>query len=79
MLICFYHEQYITSVMTHYSFVWFSSLVELIQSLNGPLVTLTAELIQSINSSHLNWSVIQEPFLVTIERMVMAAGQVRLL
>ncbi|CAL8371002.1 unnamed protein product [Arctogadus glacialis] len=48
---------------------------ELIQSLNGPLVTLTAELIQSINSSHLNWSVIQEPFLVAIERMVMAAGQ----
>uniref|UniRef100_A0A8C5B9N2 ATP binding cassette subfamily A member 12 n=1 Tax=Gadus morhua TaxID=8049 RepID=A0A8C5B9N2_GADMO len=68
-------EVYITSVMTHYSFVWFSSLVELIQSLNGPLVTLTAELIQSINSSHLNWSVIQEPFLVAIERMVMAAGQ----
>ncbi|KAJ3592037.1 hypothetical protein NHX12_007167 [Muraenolepis orangiensis] len=48
---------------------------ELIQSLQGPLLTLIAELVRSINSSHLNVSVIHEQVELAIQRTVVAAGQ----
>ncbi|KAK0132263.1 ATP-binding cassette sub-family A member 12 [Merluccius polli] len=48
---------------------------ELMQNLQEPLVTLIAELVQSINSSRLNLSVIPEQLQHAIELTAMAAGK----
>ena len=47
------------------------------QSLQEPLVTLIAELVQSINSSRLNLSVVPQQLQHAIELTAMAAGKVR--